>query len=261
MLKERKSNQNIAQTRRTQKKKKRKKTEFVFVFSFFFFFFFSFFFCIFMFLNFCQQKTFVSREKPFVSRKSFCIPKKFFVSQNKHHLRGTLLLKKSILYPQKGCLLPPHEKCTSDEYSWQNFLAKLAKLRLVSCRNRTMFDHCPKRNQWAFEWFSEPHEDFSIFQEALDISQTAIAPHRASPPFFNPILIVAILLNLRTAFQRCHLSRIDEVLKFGDSMIELHQIFPNANELSVQITFDSCDGSRNFREFLSVSCEIFVLHG
>ena len=49
-------------------------------------------------------------------------------------------------------------------------------------------------------------------------------------PTFHPILIVAILLTylpllVERLFQRCHLSRIDEVLKFGDSMIDLHMIF------------------------------------
>ena len=50
------------------------------------------------------------------------------------------------------------------------------------------------------------------------------------PAIFHPILIVAILLTylpllVERLFQRCHLSRIDEVLKFGDSMLDLHKIF------------------------------------
>ena len=51
------------------------------------------------------------------------------------------------------------------------------------------------------------------------------------------------------------------MLKFDDSMIDLHKIFPNSKELSVLITFGFSDGSRNFRKLFSVSCEVFVLHG
>ena len=50
------------------------------------------FFCVVL-LDFGQQKTFVSREK-------------FFVSQNKHHLRGTLYPKKKHFVPRKKW---PHE--------------------------------------------------------------------------------------------------------------------------------------------------------
>ena len=58
------------------------------------------------------------------------------------------------------------------------------------------------------------------------------------PTTFHPILVVAILLNyllslVERLFQRCHLSRIDEVLKCGDSMLDLHMLSQNSNELSV----------------------------
>ena len=52
----------------------------------------------------------------------------------------------------------------------------------------------------------------------------------------------------RTALSAMHLSRIDKVLKCGDSMINLHM-------------FDLCDGSKNLDKLFSVSCETFVLHG
>ena len=46
---------------------------------------------------------------------------------------------------------------------------------------------------------------------------------------FHPVLTVAMLLTYLPLlagrlFQRCHLSRIDEVLKCGDSMIKLHML-------------------------------------
>ena len=73
--------------------------------------------------------------------------------------------------------------------------------------------------------------EFPVCQELLDISQMATAFQRISPPLFHPILIVAILLKyspftLRTgSFSDAILSRIDEVLKFHDSTIDLHKIF------------------------------------
>ena len=68
----------------------------------------------------------------------------------------------------------------------QTVLAKLVKPCLVSCRNRMIFNHCPKRNHWPFECFSESPfiKSFPICQEVLDISQIAKACHRIKPPFF-----------------------------------------------------------------------------
>ena len=49
-------------------------------------------------------------------------------------------------------------------------------------------------------------------------------------PTSHPVLTVAILLTylpllVERLFQRCHLSRIDEVLKCGNSMIKLHMLY------------------------------------
>ena len=50
------------------------------------------------------------------------------------------------------------------------------------------------------------------------------------PTICHPILILATLLKYLLSlvvrlFQQCHLSRVDEVLKFHDSMIDLHIVF------------------------------------
>ena len=42
--------------------------------------------------------------------KSFCIPRKIFVTQNKHHLRGTLYPKKAFYTTKKVAALDNHEK-------------------------------------------------------------------------------------------------------------------------------------------------------
>ena len=49
------------------------------------------------------------------------------------------------------------------------------------------------------------------------------------PTISHPILIVAVLLKnilplFVQLFQQCHLSRIDEVFRFDDSMTSLHRI-------------------------------------
>ena len=52
--------------------------------------------------------------------------------------------------------------------------------------------------------------------------------------------------------------RNDNVQRFHDTS---SQDLPNSNELSLQMTLGFPDGSRNFRKLLSVSWEVFVLHG
>ena len=82
----------------------------------------------------------------------------------------------------------------------------------------------------------------------------------------HPVLTVTILLMrlpsfIGRLFQQCDLSRIDEELKCGDSMIKTSHALPNSIKLSVYTTFGACDGAKNFSKFFSVSCEDFVLHG
>ena len=80
----------------------------------------------------------------------------------------------------------PRDERISEEYSRWNFLSKLVKSGLVSCRNRTILKHCSKRNVWTFRWFSESLfiRSFPICQEVLNISQIATAFHRVRPPCF-----------------------------------------------------------------------------
>ena len=85
------------------------------------------------------------------------------------------------------------------------------------------------------------------------------------PTIMRPILSVAILLKfllllVLRLFLQCHLSRIDEVLRFDDSMIDLHNIF-QIPIIVVKITFGLFEGSKNFDKLFSVSCEVCVLHG
>ena len=80
------------------------------------------------------------------------------------------------------------------------------------------------------------------------------------------MLVVAIMLKYLLSlfvrlFQQCHLFRIDEVLKFDDSMTDFLEDVPNSYELYVLMAFGLCDGSSTFRKPFSVSCEVFALHG
>ena len=77
------------------------------------------------------------------------------------------------------------------------------------------------------------HPEFSLCQEVLEISQIAIAFHKISLHFSsNPDCSNLLSLFVRL-FQQCHLSRIDELLRFDDSMIDLHKIFQIPMKLSV----------------------------
>ena len=76
------------------------------------------------------------------------------------------------------------------------------------------------------------HKEFSLLPGVLGRFADNNSIPWKQPTTFHPILIVAILLTylhslvgwLFRLFQRCHLSRIDEVLKFDDSMTELQKI-------------------------------------
>ena len=69
---------------------------------------------------------------------------------------------------------------------------------------------------------------FPSAKEVLDISQITIAFHGVWPPLstyiFVAILLTYLPLLVERLFQRCHLSRIDEVLKCGDSMKNLQTL-------------------------------------
>ena len=113
MLKERKSNQNIVQTRKFFFKKIRKsKKSFAFSYSFSF--------CFFLFLNFCNlcdvlgfwstQKSFcmypkkvfcIPQESILSPKKVFCIPKKVFCPKMSTTFAERCIPRKSTLYPKK----------------------------------------------------------------------------------------------------------------------------------------------------------------
>ena len=98
------------------------------------------------------------------------------------------------------------------------------------CRNWMILNHCTKRNDQAFSWFSESSfvRCCPICEEVLNISQITIAFHESahhslSRPDCNSTVDVPPFF-LRRLFQLYHSSRIDGVLKHHDSMISLHKI-------------------------------------
>ena len=113
----------------------------------------------------------------------------------------------------------------------KTFLPKLVGPWLVSCRNRLIFNHCPKRNLWSVEWFFESPfiRNFTLCQGVLNISQKAIAFHRISPPFFIQARLPTVqqtflLLLCAPISHKYHSSRIHEVSKFDYSVINLYKI-------------------------------------
>ena len=99
----------------------------------------------------------------------------------------------------------------------------------------------------------------------LDTSQKATALHSQTttsrPVLTAAILLTYLLLLIGRLFQRCHLSRIDEVLWCGDSVVKLHtlsQIPPSClhRQHSVLATVP-----RILPNFFPVSYEDSGLHG
>ena len=138
---------------------------------------------------------------------------------------------------------------------------------LVSCWNRVIFNHCSKRNYWAFEWFSKSSftRSFPVCQEVLNISQMAIGFHRIShhfssnPHCCNSAEVPSFTLRTALSTMPCVSDRWSVAVRcFHDRS---SQDLPNSNELSEKVTCGLCDGSRNFLKLFSVSWEVFVLHG
>ena len=97
------------------------------------------------------------------------------------------------------------------------------------------------------------HTEFSLLPRGLGHFAERNGIPKSLTTTFHPVLIVAIpLMSLLSLFvrlfQRCHLSRIDEVLKCGDSMVQLHMLSQIPIELSVYTTFGTCDGPTNFNK-------------
>ena len=94
-----------------------------------------------------------------------------------------------------------------------------------------VFNHCSKRYNWPFEWFSQSSfiRSFSCWSGSLGRHADSNSIPWIQTTTFRPVLTVAILLKcllllVERLNQHCHSSRIDEVLKFGDSMINLHML-------------------------------------
>ena len=100
---------------------------------------------------------------------------------------------------------------------------------ILACSLGESDDSCSKFYHRPLEWFSKSSfiRSFQIGREVFGISQMAIAFHRVRPPPFIQSWFVAIVLKyilplVERLFQQCHFSPIDEVLKCGVSMINLH---------------------------------------
>ena len=125
--------------------------------------------------------------------------------------------------------------------------------RLVFRRDRMIVNHCTKRNNRAFRMVLRIvfHKVFSHLPRGLEhFADGNSIPYNQST-IFHPDQIATVLQKSLPKFcalsQQCHLSRIDGVLRFDDSMKNLHWIcqfpvdcqctrlsaFPVARETSV----------------------------
>ena len=95
-----------------------------------------------------------------------------------------------------------------------------------------IFNNFSTKYHWPYDWFSKSsfiHTEFSHPPGGLGRFAKSNSIPRSQTTTFRPILIVAIRLKyllsfVERLFQRYHLTRNDEVLKCGDSMIDLHML-------------------------------------
>ena len=131
-----------------------------------------------------------------------------------------------------------------------------------------IFNRCTKRNNRAFEWLSQPPfiRCFHHLPRGLGHFENNNSIPQNQPTIFRPSLMATILQTFLLFILRTALSAIlfvsdrwsVDVQWFHDTS---SQDLPNYNELSQEMTFGLSDGSWNFRKLLSVSWEVFVLHG
>ena len=121
-------------------------------------------------------------------------------------------------------------------------------------RQMILFNHCSKKYHFALWMVLQIvfRTAFSRFPRGLEHFADRNSIPKSLTTIFHPVLTVAILLTylpllVERLLQRCHLSRIDEVLKCVDSMIKLHMLsqIPSSCLFS---TFGLCDGSKNFKK-------------
>ena len=138
--------------------------------------------------------------------------------------------------------------------------------RQVFGRNRVIFDHRTKRNNWSFEWFAESTFIwvFPIRQKILYVSQIAVTLHGirhhfSSRPDCNSTAEVPSWI-LHTASQRPHLFLTGEVLTYNDSKMNLHKLCQILCKCQCKWLLVFTSAPRSFvSSFLFP--EVFVLHG
>ena len=147
--------------------------------------------------------------------------------------------------------ISPREQGVAEEYSRENFLTKLVESWLVFRGNRVLFNHRTKWNLWSFKRFSKSPVS-PVRQEILNVSSNIPwnpAHHFSSRPHCNNTAEVPSSI-LRTALSAIPCVserwRVD-VQWFHD------KVFTSFAKLRGSV--------KNLCKLLSVSWEVFVLHG
>ena len=126
--------------------------------------------------------------------------------------------------------IPPACNAFPRNFPGKTLGTELMQSRQVFNRNRVIFYHRSKQNNWAMKWYSEqPFTGcFPIRREILNVSQVAIAFHGICPPIF-----------IQTRLQQCsrgaffhsahcslsnHLFPICVVSTYNDSRKDLHRL-------------------------------------
>ena len=106
-------------------------------------------------------------------------------------------------------------------------------------------------------------EFFTSARRSWDMSQTATAFHRISPPFFIQAWLqqysrCSFFHSAYGSFSNAIRPRIDKVLKFDDSMIDVHRVCQIPVDCQCKWLSVFSDGSRNFLKLFSVFWEVLV---
>ena len=131
------------------------------------------------------------------------------------------------------------------------------------------FGHCPERNHWSFEWFSESSfmVKFPSHQEVLDVSPIAVAFHRtphhfsSSPDCSNKAEVP--YLTLRTALSVLPVVSERWGVDIKRSRITLCMLCQIPRNCQCQWLLALCfsHGAKNFRELFSFSFNFSIHKG
>ena len=157
------------------------------------------------------------------SRKSLSLPDNFAVPSAAGNMNSSpfCVIKTSFALILRGWISDASKFAKSSKSAIRIFPFQIPPA--ISSKPRKIPGKTVFPNWWSLDWSLA---DIGWYHGRFADSNSIPQNH---PTTFHPIPIAAILLKYLLShvvqlFQQCHLSRIDEVLKFDDAMIDLYKI-------------------------------------